>query len=81
MLKSILNGSAKMKLGIRTPSIKKSISARTTGALKRSVKKTVIPLYGEKGTGVIKNPKKSAYNKVYNKTTVGVGRLLGKLFK
>lgn len=31
-----------MKLGLRTPSIKKSLSARTTGKLKRSVKKMMI---------------------------------------
>lgn len=62
-----------MKFGIRKPSIKKSFKARTTGKLKRSVKKAVIPGYGKKGMGWIKNPKKAAYNKVYNKTTVGIG--------
>ena len=60
-----------MKIGIRKPSIKKSISARTTGALKREVKKAVNPLYGQKGMGMITDPKKALYNKVYNKTTVG----------
>jgi hypothetical protein len=40
-----------MKIGIRKPSLKKSISARTTGKLKRSVKKAVIPGYGQKGYG------------------------------
>lgn len=58
-----------MKIGIRKPSLKKSISARTTGKLKRSVKKAVIPGYGKKGMGLL-NPKKAIYNKVYNKTTV-----------
>ena len=61
-----------MKIGMRKPSIKKSISARTTGKAKRAVKKAVIPGYGKKGTGWIKDPKKAAYNKVYNKTTFGV---------
>lgn len=60
-----------MKYGIRKPSIKKSISARTTGKAKRKIKKAVIPGYGKKGTGYIKNPKKAAYNKVYNKTSTG----------
>ena len=32
-----------MKVGIRKPSIKKSVKARTTGKLKRSVKKAVVP--------------------------------------
>lgn len=58
-----------LKFGFRTPSLKKSLKARTTGKLKRQVKKTLIPGYGKKGMGWIKNPKKAAYNKVYNKTS------------
>ena len=54
---------------MRKPSIKKSIRARTKGKAKRAVKKAVIPGYGKKGTGWIKDPKKAAYNKVYSKTT------------
>ncbi len=54
-----------MKFGMRTPSIKKSIKARTTGKAKRAVKKALIPGYGKKGAGWIKNPKKAAYNKVF----------------
>ena len=65
-----------MKMGIRKPSIKKSIKARTTGKLKRAAKKAVNPLYGKKGMGFVNNPKKAVYNKVYNKTTVGVSDLL-----
>ena len=38
----------KMKFGMRTPSIKKSIKARTTGKAKRAVKKALIPGYGKK---------------------------------
>lgn len=64
-----------MKVGIRKPSIKKSISARTTGRAKRAVKKAVVPGYGKKGTGWIKDPKKAAYNKIYNKTTISVKNL------
>lgn len=60
-----------MKIGFRTPSVKKSVKARTTGKIKRSVKKSVNPLYGKKGTGYITDPKKAVYNKVYNKTTFG----------
>lgn len=70
-----------MKVGIRKPSLKKSIKARTTGKLKRSIKKSVNPLYGKKGMGVIKNPKKAVYNKVYNKTTVGLGDIIKSIFK
>ena len=58
-----------MKFGMRKPSLKKSISARTKGRCKRAVKKALIPGYGKKGTGWIKNPKKAAYNRIYNKTS------------
>ena len=61
-----------MKIGVRKASLKKSFKARTTGKAKRAVKKAVIPGYGQKGTGWIKDPKRAAYNKVYNKTTVSV---------
>ena len=61
-----------MKFGFRKPSVKKSIKARTTGRIKRTVKKTINPLYGKKGIGFIKNPKKAIYNKVYNKTNFGL---------
>lgn len=64
-----------MKMGIRKPNIKKSIKARTTGKLKRQMKKAVNPTYGKKGMGMINNPKKAVYNKVYNKTTIGVSDL------
>ena len=64
-----------MKIGIRKPSLKRSISARTTGKLKRTVKKSINPLYGKKGMGYINNPKKAVYNKIYNKTTVGINPL------
>ena len=47
-----------MKYGVRKPNIKKSIKARTTGKMKRQVKKAVNPLYGKKGMGVINNPKR-----------------------
>lgn len=61
-----------MKFGMRTPNLKKSIIARTTGKAKRAVKKAVIPGYGKKGAGWIKNPKKAAYNKVYKKTIFSI---------
>lgn len=61
-----------MKLGMRKPSIKKSISARTTGKMKRAVKKSVNPTYGKKGMGIINDPKKAIYNKVYDKSTFDI---------
>lgn len=65
-----------MKIGFRKPSLKKSFKAITTGKAKRKLKKALIPGYGKKGVGVIKNPKRTIYNKVYNKTTVGTKELL-----
>ena len=58
-----------MKFGMRTPSLKKSFKARTTGQLKRQVKSAVNPFYGKKGMGWVNNPKKAVYNKVYNNTS------------
>lgn len=66
-----------MKFGIRKPSLKKSLKARTTGKMKRRAKSAINPFYGKKGMGYIRNPKKAFYNKVYNKTTVSVNPLSG----
>ena len=64
-----------MKFGMRKPSVKKSLSARTKGKATRAVKKAVVPGYGKKGSGLIKDPKRSVKNKVYKKTTFGIGDL------
>ncbi len=58
-----------VKIGLRTPSLKKSFKARTTGKLKRKIKKATNPFYGKKGVGYIKNPKRAVKNKIYHKTT------------
>lgn len=60
-----------MKFGIRKPSFKKMIKARTTGKAKRTLKKAIIPGYGKKGMGIL-HPKKALYNKVYKKTTFSI---------
>ena len=64
-----------MKVGMRTPSWKKSLSARTTGRAKRAIKKTIIPGYGQKGMGWL-HPKKALYNRVYRRTTFSLFDLL-----
>ena len=61
-----------MKIGLRKPSVKKMAKARTTGKIKRSVKSSVNPLYGKKGMGLVKDPKRSIYNKVYKKTSFSI---------
>lgn len=68
-----------MKFGMRKTSLKKSFKARTTAKAKRKVKKALIPGYGKKGTGWVKNPKKAAYNKVYNKTSFSIFDLFKKI--
>jgi len=70
-----------MRFGMRTPSISRSIRARTTGRLKRSVKRAVIPYYGKRGSGWVKDPRRAAYNAVYRRTSFGLGDVLRKLFK
>lgn len=66
-----------MKFGIRTPNYKSRLKARTTGKIKRKLKKSVNPLYGKKGMGWVNDPKKALYNKIYNKTTIGVPDPIG----
>lgn len=76
----LLGGVDNMKTGIRTPSLKKSIKARTTGKLKRKIKRALIPGYGRKGMGWVHDPKRALYNKVYNKTTVSLKDAAEELF-
>ena len=61
-----------MKFGIRKPNYKARFKARTTGKLKRKMKKAVNPFYGKKGVGFIKNPSNSVKSAIYHRTTVGV---------
>jgi hypothetical protein len=67
-----------MKFGIRKPNLKKRISART------SIKRQIVHRAGLKmprGYGWLKDPKKYAYNKVYNRITFDIFKLIKKLFK
>lgn len=70
-----------MKFGPRKPSLKRSLRARTTGRAKRKVKKSINPLYGKRGVGWVRKPKKAAYNKIYKKTTFDPLKSIKKLFK
>lgn len=67
-----MEGEDIMKFEFRTPSLKKSISARTTGRLNRAIKRAIVPGYGKKGIGMISDPQKALYNKIYKKTTIGI---------
>ena len=66
-----------MKFGFRKPSIKRSISARTTGQAKRAIKRAMIPGYGKRGLGIL-HPKKALYNRVYRHTTFELGEIIKK---
>lgn len=66
-----------MKYGFRRPSVRRSISARTTGRAKRAVKRAIIPGYGRRGMGWL-HPKRALYNRVYRRTTFGWQNLTGK---
>ena len=60
-----------MKFGIRTPSLRKRIAARTSW--KRVVRYS-LGLKAPRGYGWLTNPRKAAYNRVYNRTTIGLGK-------
>lgn len=64
----VIRKEAVMKYGMRKPSWKKSLSARTKGRAIRAVKKALIPGYGKKGLGWLR-PKRKLYSTVYKKTT------------
>ena len=69
-----------MKFGLRTPSIKKMVKSRTTGRVKRAMKKSINPIYSKKGIGFVTQPKKAVYNKIYKKTSFSIFDFF-KLFK
>ena len=62
-----------MRIGMRKPSVKRMIKARTTGRAKRAVKRAVIPGYGKRGMGgFVKNPKRAVKGAIYRRTTFSV---------
>jgi hypothetical protein len=67
-----------MKFGIRKPSLKRSLSARTS--IRRMARHN-LGLKAPKGMGWLTDPEKAAYNRVYNRTSVSFWSLLKKLFR
>ena len=61
-----------MKFGMRMPSLKGRISARTSW--KRYVRQS-IGLKAPRGWGWLTDPKRAAYNRVYNRTTFSIDSL------
>jgi hypothetical protein len=66
-----------VRFGFRVPSLQKRISARTS--LKRYVRNN-FGLKAPRGWGWVTNPRKAAYNRVYNRTTRGCLVMLGVWF-
>lgn len=66
-----------MKIGLRKPSIRKSIAARTS--LVRIIK-TKLKLNAPRGFGWFTHPKKALYNRIYNRTTFSMMTLFKKIF-
>lgn len=67
-----------MKIGIRKLSLKKRVSARV------SPKRQIVHRLGLKmprGYGWARDPKKFVYNKVYQRTSFDIFKLIRKLFK
>lgn len=62
-----------MKFGFRKPSLSKRIAARTSW--RRYVRHS-LGLKAPKGMGWLTNPKRAAYNRIYNRTTVGCSVIL-----
>jgi hypothetical protein len=61
-----------VKFGMRKPSVKKSISARTSP--KRYVRQS-LGVKAPRGMGVVTDPKRYAKNKVYKRTTFSIFKL------
>lgn len=63
-----------MKFGLRTPSLTKRIAARTS--VNRYVRHS-LGFKAPRGMGWFTNPKKAAYNRVYNRTSFSIDKLFG----
>lgn len=61
-------GAAIMKFGFRRPSLRKSFAARTSW--KRYARHSM-GLKAPRGWGWLTNPRRAAYNRIYNRTTFG----------
>ena len=78
MMEMTSKGLSVLKFGMRKPSLKKRIAART------SIKKQVVNRMGLKmprGYGWMRSPKKAVQNKIYQKTTFDIFSFIKKLFK
>jgi hypothetical protein len=61
------------KIGFRVPSLNKRIAARTS--VRRYLRNS-LGLKAPRGYGWFTNPRRAAYNRIYNRTTKGCGFVL-----
>lgn len=62
-----------MKFGFRKPSLRGRLAARTS--VKRLVRQS-LGIKAPRGYGWLTNPRRAAYNRVYNRTTTGCAVML-----
>ncbi len=67
-----------MKFGVRKPSLRKMIAARTSPA--RFIRHN-LGLKAPRGWGWLTNPRRAAYNRVYSRTTFSLWGILTKLLR
>jgi hypothetical protein len=67
-----------MKFGVRGPSLKRSLAARTSW---KRIARQSLGLKAPRGYGWLTNPRRAAYNRIYDRTTVSFWSLLRGLFK
>lgn len=67
-----------MKYGMRKPSLRKSIAAKTS--TNRMVR-NALGLKASRGYGWLTNPKRAAYNRAYNRTSFSFWSILRKLLR
>jgi len=67
-----------MKFGVRRPSLRRSIAARTSP---KRIIRNALGLKAPRGYGWITNPRRAAYNRVYNRTTVSAWSIFGALLR
>ena len=60
-----------MKFGMRRPSLRGSLSAS---------RRAIIPGYGRKGMGLLRDPARSVRNRIYHRVTFSFWDLLKRLF-
>ncbi|MCX6734502.1 MAG: hypothetical protein NTZ25_01165 [Candidatus Peregrinibacteria bacterium] len=66
-----------MKFGIRRPSLRKRIAARTS--IRRVIRHS-LGVKAPRGFGWFTNPKKALYNRIYHRTTFGCVTIMLILF-